>query len=262
MTAEHDGHDAREAGQDALLAAITGDPLSGHARTDPAFLAAHRTATADVAVLREQLALIADALTGPEPAPDPAPAPVRVPVPASARPSGTRPTRPRPRRLTLAFRAVAVAAAGVMVVGLGWLVVRGGSGPGAGSAASDSAAGADDKAAEASAGARLENPDYLACARLVVEGDVTDVEPVPGTTQRRVMLRVTRSYKPDKIPADVRFLLEREVGQDPHAGEHVLVVVPQHSAYADAWITGSDAVARERNGVLRALSGSRALQCR
>ncbi|MPY36582.1 hypothetical protein FNH09_36765 [Streptomyces adustus] len=260
MTAGHDGREP-DVADEALLAAITGEPLSERARTDAEFLAAHRAATADVALLRRHLGLVADALTAPAPAAVPAStaAPAAVPAPV-------RPGAPRRRPFALALRAVAVAAAGALVVGTGWLVVRAGNAVSGGSAASDSAAKSDDSdnkgaGAEAAAGAALESPQYLACARLVVEGDVTDVEPVAGTAQSRVTLHVTRSYKPAKAPAEVGFLLEREVGPDARPGEHVLVVVPQHSALADAWITGADAVARERAVVGRALPDSRTLTC-
>ncbi|MFF7753710.1 hypothetical protein ACFZCP_31775 [Streptomyces sp. NPDC007971] len=72
MTAQHEGpagaggrEEAGEyGGMDALLAAITGDALPQEARRDTAFLAAHRSAEADVAVLREQLTWLAEALTG------------------------------------------------------------------------------------------------------------------------------------------------------------------------------------------------------
>ncbi|MER5604397.1 hypothetical protein [Streptomyces sp. NPDC002265] len=249
MTAGHDGREP-DVADEALLAAITGEPLSARARTDPEFLAAHRAATADVALLRRHLGLVADALTTPAPADAPAPAPVR-------------PRAPRRRPFALALRAVAVAAAGALVVGAGWLAVRAGNAVSGGSAASDSAAKGDAKGAgpEAAAGTVLESPQYLACARLVVEGDVTAVEPVAGTAQSRVTLHVTRSYKPQKAPAEVAFLLERETGPDAGPGEHALVVVPQHSALADVWITGADAVARERAAVGRALPDSRTLTC-
>ncbi|WP_333773532.1 hypothetical protein [Streptomyces sp. IBSBF 3136] len=83
MTAEHEGAEgAREyAGMDALMAAITGDPLPEEARRDPAFRAEHRAAEADVSVLREQLALLAGALTGEEPGERPAPDAGRTPAP-------------------------------------------------------------------------------------------------------------------------------------------------------------------------------------
>ncbi|MFF9085477.1 hypothetical protein ACF1BE_03450 [Streptomyces sp. NPDC014991] len=75
MTAEHEGADgARRArgaegageygGMDALMAAITGDPLPEEAHRDTAFHTGHRAAEADVALLRDQLHWLAEALTG------------------------------------------------------------------------------------------------------------------------------------------------------------------------------------------------------
>ncbi|MFB0617492.1 hypothetical protein [Streptomyces sp. AGS-58] len=75
MTAEHEGADgARGAegaegageygGMDALMAAITGDPLPEEAHRDPAFHTGHRAAQADVALLRDRLHWLAEALTG------------------------------------------------------------------------------------------------------------------------------------------------------------------------------------------------------
>ncbi|MFE3636065.1 hypothetical protein ACFXOG_17845, partial [Streptomyces sp. NPDC059168] len=60
------GHEdtGEHGGMDALMAAITGAPLPPDAHDDPALLAAHRSAEADVAVLREQLNRLAEALTG------------------------------------------------------------------------------------------------------------------------------------------------------------------------------------------------------
>ncbi|MGV9645982.1 hypothetical protein ACWDSB_32805, partial [Streptomyces sp. NPDC003514] len=88
MSAEHDG-------ADALMTAITGDPLPPGAREDAAFLAEHRAAEADLAVLREQLGVIGRALAEPPPAaPAPAPAPVR-PVRAPVRPASAAPRAPR-----------------------------------------------------------------------------------------------------------------------------------------------------------------------
>ncbi|MEU4032528.1 hypothetical protein [Streptomyces collinus] len=180
MTAEHEGaKGAREyAGMDALMAAITGDPLPEEARRDPAFLTEHRAAEADVALLRDQLARLADALTGEEPGERPAPGAGRTPAPrepagdgttapaaeaagpaAPARPGGrprdvtrpaapARPARPprpgRPhgprRALRIALGSVAGAAALGMVAGLGWLVAQtGGTAADAKSSAADGA---------------------------------------------------------------------------------------------------------------------------
>ncbi|MER7490933.1 hypothetical protein ABTY20_34650, partial [Streptomyces sp. NPDC126497] len=59
----HDGpaHD----GTDALMAVLLGEDPTARALRDPAFAADHRAAAVDVAVLREQLALIGDALASP-----------------------------------------------------------------------------------------------------------------------------------------------------------------------------------------------------
>ncbi|OSP41768.1 hypothetical protein B7767_19170, partial [Streptomyces sp. 13-12-16] len=62
---EHDGRDGdgfAPGGMDALMAVLLDEPLSARARQDPGVVAAHRAAVVDVAVLREQLTLIGDAL--------------------------------------------------------------------------------------------------------------------------------------------------------------------------------------------------------
>lgn len=56
--AEHED----SAAADALWAAITGEPLPEGARDDPEAVAEHRSAVADLVVLREQLAAIGGAL--------------------------------------------------------------------------------------------------------------------------------------------------------------------------------------------------------
>ncbi|MCZ0989178.1 hypothetical protein O1M54_32365 [Streptomyces diastatochromogenes] len=65
MTAEHEGA-GEYAGMDALMAAITGEPLPDEARGDAAYLSEHRSAEADVALLKDQLTWLAEALTGEE----------------------------------------------------------------------------------------------------------------------------------------------------------------------------------------------------
>ncbi|MCT9144335.1 hypothetical protein N4G67_35740, partial [Streptomyces violarus] len=47
---------------DALMAALVGDPVPEGARRDAGFMAAHRAAVTDVALLREQLTLMGDTL--------------------------------------------------------------------------------------------------------------------------------------------------------------------------------------------------------
>ncbi|MEU1179229.1 hypothetical protein ABZ464_16545 [Streptomyces sp. NPDC005820] len=234
-----DGMDALMA--DALMAAITGDPLPDGTRADPASQAAHRAATADVALLREQLGLIAAALT--EPAEEPAPAVVR-------------PLRPRSRLRPFALRAVGVAAAGALVFGAGWVVVQIGHGVAGSQSSSDSGAKAASGAGREDADSPLGDPGYLACVRLVVEGEVTAVQPLPGTDEERVTLRVTRAYKPEQAPRDVRFVLARDMDPLVAKGDQVLVALPKGSSSPDVWAVGEPDIAPERRALARALPQS------
>ncbi|MGW2044448.1 hypothetical protein ACWCPF_04580 [Streptomyces sp. NPDC001858] len=241
----HDGYD----GMDALMAAILDVPpgeLSEGVRADPD----HGSARADVALLREQLGLLADVLTesAPEPVDRPTPAPVR---------------RLRP----LALRVVGVAAAGALVFGGGWAVVQVGRGAAdiASSKSADGSGAASDERAEASAGGKgalLGDPGYLACARLVVEGDVTDIAPVPGTTRERITLHITRSYKPE-TPArpEVEFLVEEDMDPLLAEGDHVLVALGKASATAELWAVGESDIAVEREALVRALPDTEGVAC-
>jgi hypothetical protein len=248
VTPEPDG----PGGLDALMAAITGEPLPDEARADDAFLARHRAATADVTLLREQLAVIADALTGP--VPQPVATPAEEPATAPVRPLWP----PRRRLLPLALQTVGVAAAGALFVGLGWLVVQ------SGGSASDSGAGstaADQKAAGPAPGGVLGDPGYLACARLVVEGDVTAVVPVSGSGGERVTLRVTRSYKPQRARKEVDFVMGEDMDPLLGEGDHVLVALAKGSASPDVWAVGEAEIAPERAALSRALPEAEGLGC-
>ncbi|WP_369169411.1 hypothetical protein AB5J49_16615 [Streptomyces sp. R28] len=234
----YDGYDGRT-GVDALMAAITGEPLPDETRADAAFMAEHRAAAADVALLREQLGLIGEALAEPDQAQAQAPAQSPEPVPPR------RPSRVRRRAFTLAFGTLAVAAVASVVTGLGWLVSQGGD-------AGLSSGGSADQASSKEAGPDFANPLYLACARLVAEGDVTAVEPLPGTAQERITLRVTRFYQPEKSKEDeVTFLMEEGV---VHKGEHILVGIQRHAAAADVWAVGEKDIALERAWITDSLS--------
>ncbi|MFF3928767.1 hypothetical protein [Streptomyces hirsutus] len=271
-------------GVDALMAAILDEPLPAAARQDPAFLAARDAAAADVAVLREQLGLIGDTLAREA---EPGPAPVR-PLPAVARP----PRRAR-RPLRVAFGALATAAAASVVLGTGWLVTQAGQGDG-----TSSSAGADRKAVEAgeapgadeapgakgSAGTGFGTPRYLACARLVAEGTVSAVEPVPGTGQERVTLEVTRRYEPapgtgpdedasageqaeeQDEAGEVTFLTGPTGPTDRprprlRTGDRVMVGLPREGSVPDAVIVGEEDIAPERARITAALPASRTLTC-
>ncbi|MBC9724480.1 hypothetical protein [Streptomyces sp. TRM68367] len=248
MPAEHDGYD----GADPLMSVITDEPLTEAARTDPVLLAEHRTAAADVALLRDQLGIIGRALG--EPAAAPHPAPVRAPRP-----------RRRRRPLALAFGTLAVACAGALVAGLGWLVVQAGSGhDDAGGASATSDSRSDSREA---AGTLFGNPRYLACARLVAEGTVTDVQQVPGTEQERITLGVTRSYKPepepkpDKAEDTVTFVQDIDARPRLREGDRALVGIPRNAATPDAVFVGERKIAPERAWITRSLPESRTLSC-
>ncbi|MBT2417173.1 hypothetical protein J7F01_25675 [Streptomyces sp. ISL-22] len=245
MTAEHEGRDGRT-GADALMAAITGEPLPDEARADAAFMNEHRAAVADVTLLREQLEIVGRAL-GEPPAPAPATAPAPEPEPVPVR----GPSRVRRRGFSLAFGTLAVAAVASVVAGLGWLLSQAGD---AGLSSRGSADQASSKQAEAGFG----SPRYLACARLIAEGDVTAVLPVPGTGQERITLRVTRSYQPEKSEDEVTFLMEEAaVGK----GEHILVGIPRRAAGPDFWAVGEQDIAPERDWITAALPEARKLTC-
>ncbi|GGR65685.1 hypothetical protein GCM10010269_00200 [Streptomyces humidus] len=241
MTAEHDGR----GGPDALMAAIADEPLPDEARADAAFMAEHRSAAADVALLREQLGVLADALAEPvrESAARPAPAPLRR--------SPARRLRP------LLLGAVGVAAAGALVLGTGWAVVRTGQGASddAGSKSAPRDAGRVESGGMASedAGALLGDPGYLACTRLVVEGDVTGVRRLPGTTRERVSLRVTHAYRPARSAPEVGVDREQNSGAPLNPGDHVLVALARGTGVSDVWVVGEPDIAHERRALAEAL---------
>jgi len=214
--AEHEEQPA----YDALLAAIMDTPPPDEARQDPGFLAEHRAATADVALLREQLALIGEALADP-----PGPAPRPVPVPRR---------RFGPRALKF---ALAAAVACGMIGGLGWLVTWSGS-------SADSAGTASAK--QQSSAAADSDESAVICARLIVEGTVIAVEPVPGTGQDRIELKVTRYYKPAKGSPEITFVLDTDAGPRLRRGDHTLVAIPRGSSSPDTWLTEKEDITRER----------------
>jgi hypothetical protein len=244
MTAEHETHEMAD-GTDALMAAITGDRLPDEVRADAAFLAEHRRAEADVALLREQLGIIGDALAE-EPRRERTPAPARVP-------------RDWRRARRFAFGTLAVAAVASVLSGLGWLLVQANSG------ADSMSSGSSDSGAKADTNARspFSSPGYLACTRLVAEGAVTEMKPMAGVAeQERITLHVTRSYKPEKSKKELTLVIDEAALQKAlHKGDHILVAVPQHAATPDYVLVGEKSIARERAGLTRALSESADVTC-
>ncbi|MEU9453857.1 hypothetical protein [Streptomyces sp. NPDC048277] len=262
MTAEHDGYDDRDGrddrddrddrdGQgedvDALFAVLMGGPLSDGQRGDPGFMAEYRAATADVALLREQLGIIGDALAEP-------PAPAPGPRPAARR---RRWQHPGVRSLGLAGALAAAFASAVF--GIGWLVANGGEAM-KGDSSSDSAAGS--AVASAPAKESLSGPRYLACARLVVEGTVTGVHRIPHTGTERVTLKVTRAYKPAKTAAEVDVVFGAGTDDRIRAGARLLVGVPAGQQVPDRYAVGESEIAPERARIVHDLPESRTLTCR
>ncbi|MGW6545162.1 hypothetical protein ACWGBH_20235 [Streptomyces massasporeus] len=239
---------------DALMAAITGEAPPREARADDAFMAEYRSATADVALLREQLGLIGQALSEP------------LQTPGSKSGDAARVTslpvrRKRPEPLAVALKGLVAAVGAGLVIGMGWLVVQSG-GMSAGddrgaSSAADSSAGRP----QAGEDAKLGHDGYLACARIVVEGTVAGVETLPGTGQDRITLDVARYYKPDQGGKRITFPMETGVEPRLRAGDHVLVGIPHGQAEPDMWTTGEKEIARDRAWITEALPASRTIPC-
>ncbi|WP_051767199.1 hypothetical protein [Streptomyces sp. NRRL S-37] len=290
-----DGGGPAPGGMDALMAVLLDEPLSVRARQDPGVVAAHRAAAVDVAVLREQLALIGDALAGetadgegagapagrggagrlaggPGAGPEPeagsrsgdGPPAARPAVrhPAGGRPGTVRgprgPHRGRRRPLKAALGALVAAAAATVVVGMGWLVTQ--TGGTADSDAGSSAAQADSQEAggKDAGGAAFGSPRYLACARLVAEGTVLTADRMPGTGVERVTLKVSRYYKGE---GEVTFLHDPAGDAPLHEGDQVLVGMPAEGVHPDTVVVGEADIAPERVRITASLPESRTLTC-
>ncbi|MEV7347190.1 hypothetical protein [Streptomyces sp. NPDC093544] len=231
-------------GVDALLAAITDEPLPEGAQDDAEFMAEHGSALADVALLREQLTLIGDALAD------------NAKTATAVKPVYVRAPRNR-RPLRVALGALAVTCAAALMAGMGWLVVQAGQGVGdAGSSSADKAAGVQE---DDGGDSKLSAPGYIACSRLIVEGTVAQVEPLPGTAQDRITLDVSRYYKPDKGEDRITFLMDEDIDPRLQKGDHVMVGIAGGEASPDMWTTSEQEIARERTWILDALPDSREL---
>ncbi|MFF8472626.1 hypothetical protein [Streptomyces sp. NPDC015414] len=284
MPAGHEGT-GEHGGMDALMAAITGTPLPPDAHDDPVLLAEHRSAEADVAVLKEQLTWLAEALTG-EPRPErPARGPAAADEPGGAASgpaaAGSGPDGPpaggagrarsvrrpggagRPARTGGVRRGVRVvlgSVAGVLalglVAGLGWAVVAR-SGGGA-SMSSDKSA---DAKSRADAPGRAATGPVLSCYRLLAEGTVERVDRRTRAPRIRVVLTVTRSYRPAHGPSEVSFLLDDAASPAPRQGQHVLAGVDRGGQEATLWAVGDAGVAAERARINGTAPGSAPAPC-
>ncbi|MGB9994050.1 hypothetical protein ACPMJQ_05605 [Streptomyces pseudogriseolus] len=254
------GSGREDPSHDALAAALFDEPPPEGAREDAAYLAARDAALADLAVLRVQLTLIGDALSGRvEAAPAAGERPEETGA-AGPRPARTTPATPLRRRsryrpLKVALGGLAAAAAAGLVLGLGWLVSQNGG------ATADSASrgGAAADAKEDTGAPAFGTPRYLACARLVAEGRVTGLEEVPGTGGvQRVTLRASRYYKGD---GPVTFLRDDAEEVPLRPGDQVLVALSAGLAHPDRMAVGEADIAPVRAGIVAALPASRAMRC-
>ncbi|MGW2780730.1 hypothetical protein ACWC3X_05680 [Streptomyces populi] len=253
-------------GVDALLAALTDAELPEGARDDVVFMAEHRSAVADVDVLREQLVIIGDALAD-SGRPDGTARGdrrsgasgryrrAREPRPSGGgRPGGAPKKRSRHPGALVVGTLVAAAMAS-LVVGIGWLAAQGGAPDTA------KAQGASDAKADSGSEGKLSAPGYIACSRLLVEGTVTKVVAVPGTTRDRITLDVYHYYKPAKGEKTVTFLMDQAVDPRLHRGDEALIGIQRHDSTPDLWTTGEQRIARDRSWIVKALPESRSMRC-
>ncbi|MGD6745478.1 hypothetical protein ACOKM3_27040 [Streptomyces sp. BH106] len=220
-----------------LMLAVTGEPLPPD---DPDAGAV----AADVAVLREQVRGLGDALASRR---------ERVPV---SRPAPVRRRRP----LRIALGGVVVACAASLFGGIVWLGVNA---PGGGS---DDAGSADSKAVAPDGGGKAKSGSAaamrIACSRVLAEGRVVSVTP-RADGDVRVVLDVERYYRPERSPRDeptTTVTLDGSARGDLKPGTYALLRVPVHPEDRPDWETGRD-VPDARKTILRALPEARGLKC-
>lgn len=181
------------------------------------------------------------------------------------RPLPPRPSRAR-RALKITFGTLAAAAAASVVLGVGWVVVQAGGGVTASDSGVSEKSGSQEDGDQAESGAggdsaSLSKEGYVACARLIVEGTVTEVEPVTGAPQDRITVEVDRWLKPDKGADRIVFPMDHDVDPRLKKGDHVLVGIPRDDARPDIWTTKEADIARDRAWIEAALPGSKGLSC-
>ncbi|WP_328771570.1 hypothetical protein [Streptomyces sp. NBC_00286] len=260
------GYEAEgDARTDALLAAITDEPLSQEALDDPEFMAEHRLAVADVAALREQLMFMGEALAAESEPSQAEPVPARTAKPAKP----AKPARSwQPRRYAgLAVGALVIAMGTTLLGGLVWLGVQNSGGGDAGTSSADSAAGkAESSSGEDTAtderGEKPFSPElYIACSKVLVQGTVLSV------TRRdegdvRVVLEAKRYLRPEQTVAEHPTIAVNlsDSARDLKVGVDALVRVPVHTQEVQEWKVGPEA-AEFSERLIDALPGAHGLKC-
>ncbi|MEU0860748.1 serine/threonine-protein kinase [Streptomyces griseofuscus] len=285
MSTGDERYDGGGDGLDALMAAITGEPLPEEARRDPAFLAEHRAAQEDLAALRAGLERLATALDPPpaprcsegargtaRPATDgPHPSTIHAPqamrrggggdspsAPARPVPTGkpvptahpvrpAHPARPAPPagRDRRARRPLRIAL-GSLGVAAALYLVAGTGWLGAHPGGGVSADGAGQGGKAARPGEKAGGQDGRGPGCAVTVVEGTVTEVEPQGTGHRVTVAVVRSHEPARGPAEVGFLLGGDARPAPHRGQHVLVEIGRGGREASRWTVGDTAVAAER----------------
>ncbi|MEV0527809.1 hypothetical protein AB0I66_30725 [Streptomyces sp. NPDC050439] len=225
---------------DALMLALMGEPAPGA----PGHDLEHAAAVADIALLREHIGVAGRALAAPAPVPEPD---------RSAAP--VRPAGMRRRRVTMALGLAAAAAAVSLVGGAAWLAIESGGGINKSAGDSDAAKGAAPEAGDEdrAGGADQKTGSYVPCARLIVEGTVKRVEPVPGGVQDRIVLDVTRYYKPSRGAGQVTFVMDVNVDPRLRPGDRTLIGISKGEASPDIWSNKKADIARDRAWIEREL---------
>ncbi|MGW3413933.1 hypothetical protein [Streptomyces sp. NPDC000888] len=179
--------------------------------------------------LRAALALIGDAAAGPDPAAPPGrPDPVTPPAPSAA-PSRVRPPerashRRRRQALIGGALAAAVLCAALLTNDSWFRDTRSGTA----ADASGSSGRVEDGQDEGGVGQTY--AEGIACARLIVEGDVLDVRPAPQTGRVLLTFAVDDWIKPGRGRSTIELDLVDPTAaeaEEPFAnGQHLLLVVP------------------------------------
>ncbi|WP_405925126.1 hypothetical protein [Streptomyces sp. NBC_00035] len=184
--------------------------------------------------LRAALALIGDAAAGPDPAAPPGrPDPATPPAPSASpsrirRPEGASHRRGRRQALIDGAVAAAVLCAALLTNDSWFRDTQSGTAADPSGSSGRVEDGAEDGQDEDGVGQTY--AEGIACARLIVEGDVLDVRPAPRTGRVLLTFAVADWIKPGRgrstIELDLVDPTVAEVEEPFGKGQHLLLVVP------------------------------------